>query len=136
MSYAVWEEGLVTKGLSICHGVSGNAWPWLLTAHTEALTQESERSGSALGLPENPDRLSKALTFMIHSTELPPIVQEPLLPYRTPDNPYSLFEGLAGAICAWADACIVIKTWLSGREDAGPVLGVPGLGGMGPAGVM
>ncbi|KAG9017683.1 hypothetical protein FRB90_000273 [Tulasnella sp. 427] len=136
VSYAVWEEGLVTKGLGLCHGVSGNAWPWLLTAHMEALTEESERSGSALGIPEDPDRLSKALTFLIHSTELPPIVQEPLLPYRTPDNPYSLFEGLAGAICAWADACLVIKTWLSGKEDAGPVLGVPGLGGMGPAGVI
>ncbi|KIO28489.1 hypothetical protein M407DRAFT_181163 [Tulasnella calospora MUT 4182] len=136
VSFAVWDEGLVTKGLGLCHGVTGNAWPWLLTAHMEALSQDSERSGSALGLPEAPDRLSKALTYLIHSTELPPIVQEPLLPYGTPDNPFSMFEGLAGAICAWADACLVIKTWLSGKEDAGPVLGLPGLGGMGPAGVM
>lgn len=29
--------------------------------------------------------------------------------YRRPDRPYSLFEGLAGAVCAWADACVVIK---------------------------
>lgn len=29
-SQRVWEEGLVTKGLGVCHGVSGNAWPWVL----------------------------------------------------------------------------------------------------------
>ena len=27
---ALWKEGLVLKGLGICHGVAGNAWPWLL----------------------------------------------------------------------------------------------------------
>lgn len=31
-SEAIWKEGLITKGLGVCHGVSGNAWPWLLQA--------------------------------------------------------------------------------------------------------
>ena len=26
----VWEEGLLRKGLGLCHGISGNAWPLLL----------------------------------------------------------------------------------------------------------
>lgn len=29
-SDAIWKEGLVIKGLGLCHGISGNAWPWLL----------------------------------------------------------------------------------------------------------
>lgn len=31
----LWEEGLVKKGLGVCHGVSGNAWPWLLLAEVD-----------------------------------------------------------------------------------------------------
>lgn len=69
-----------------------------------------------------------------------------------PDNPYSLFEGLAGTICAWADACVVIATRFRKlekleradltrksdieREDINE-LGVPGLGGVGlPRGLL
>ena len=26
----IWTEGLLTKGLGLCHGVTGNAWSWLL----------------------------------------------------------------------------------------------------------
>ncbi|KAK9426982.1 hypothetical protein V1505DRAFT_98860 [Lipomyces doorenjongii] len=26
----VWEEGLLSKGGSLCHGIAGNAWPLLL----------------------------------------------------------------------------------------------------------
>lgn len=72
---------------------------------------------------------------MVHATELPPVLKDPLLPYNTPDHPYSLFEGLAGAICAWADTCAVIKACLEKKETV-PVLGLPGLGGLGPAGII
>ena len=126
-SRVVWETGLVRKGLGLCHGVTGNAWPWLLLAH-------STRSAKTT--------LSRALTFLVHATELPPIVQDPLLPYGIPDHPYSMFEGLAGAVCAWADACVIIKTFLDGDDDGegdamiAPVLGLPGMGGFGPMGII
>lgn len=38
--------------------------------------------------------------------------------YRMPDRPYSLSEGLAGTICAWADACVVIQARLR-KMDVG-----------------
>jgi hypothetical protein len=47
--------------------------------------------------------------------------------YRRPDHPYSLFEGLAGAVCAWADACVVIRERLEGMGTSasiGPLRGV------------
>lgn len=30
LSDTVWKEGLLSKGISLCHGIAGNAWPWLL----------------------------------------------------------------------------------------------------------
>ncbi|KAG8906719.1 hypothetical protein FRB99_006317 [Tulasnella sp. 403] len=132
-SRAVWEEGLVTKGLGICHGVTGNAWSWLLSAYQEVIT--SSITGPDDFSPTLQTNLSRGLAYMVHATELPPILQNPLLPYRTPDRPYSLFEGLAGAVCAWAEACCVIEACLKG-EEVTPVLGFPGLGGVGPTGLL
>lgn len=67
--------------------------------------------------------------------------------YGTPDRPYSLFEGLAGAVCAWLDACVIVKAQLSQHQNSGDdgasgisesevnihkqLLGIPGLGGLG-----
>jgi len=119
---AVWERGLVQKGLGICHGVTGNAWTMLLLSFS-----------SPRGLASD-DLLSRALSFLLHATELPPLSQDPT-PYRTPDHPYSLFEGLAGAVCAWADACAVIESRLHSKWNP-LVLGMPGLGGIGSVPIM
>lgn len=105
---AVWERGLVTKGLGICHGITGNAWPLLLLGDDQ--------------------RISRALAMMVHAIDIPPMGSAP---YRTPDNPYSLFEGLAGAVCAWADACAVITARLDLAKGNSLALGMPGLGGGG-----
>ncbi|KAG8920348.1 hypothetical protein FRC02_000958, partial [Tulasnella sp. 418] len=85
--------------------------------------------------------ISRALAFLLHATQLPPLKASQPLPgtYRTPDHPYSLFEGLAGAVCGWADACCLIKALLEGgdlaAEDVG-MLGMPGMGGVGPTGLL
>lgn len=113
----VWREGLLKKGLGVCHGVSGNAYPLLLL---------STCSPSLSDL-----HLSRALAFLVHSTELPPLQRSHT--YHTPDNPDSLFEGLAGAVCAWVDACAVIEAKLD--ETSVGALGVPGMGGLGVKGV-
>jgi hypothetical protein len=33
-----------------------------------------------------------------------------------PDNRFSLFEGLSGSMCAWADACAVIQVRIRSIE--------------------
>ena len=33
-SKVVWKQGLLRKGLGVCHGLSGNAWGWLLLGRT------------------------------------------------------------------------------------------------------
>ncbi|KAG9000400.1 hypothetical protein FRB94_005454 [Tulasnella sp. JGI-2019a] len=127
---AVWEQGLVQKGLGICHGVTGNAGPiMLLSVGDNALSPSSSTSSDDL-------QLSRALAFLVHATELPPLSTQSRLPYRTPDHPFSLFEGLSGAVCAWADACTIIEARLSNGRQISPVLGLPGLGGVGLISIM
>ncbi|KAG8799113.1 hypothetical protein FRC17_007223 [Serendipita sp. 399] len=118
----VWKQGLLYKGLGICHGVTGNAWPWLLMA--------------SLPGNDNEDYLAKALAFVQHATELPPMPAPGDMdsPYRTPDRPYSLFEGLAGAVCCWAEACAMITSKLG--DATSPMLGMPGIGGVGITGIL
>ena len=70
------------------------------------------------------------LAFLLKSTELPPLVPGESSPFRTPDHPYSLFEGLAGAICAWLDACVIIRGYLNKETTSTTmVFGFPGFGG-------
>jgi hypothetical protein len=166
-----WEEGILSKGGSLCHGISGNAWPWLLLHdafeyHSKSIndarreyfqrTQESSQPDDNLGQKLTPDFfLSRALAFMLHAFETRPYNTAPGTSdrdYRTPDDPYSLFEGLAGNICAWAESCAVIqarlrKTMLSEEgvsvEDDSMFqqamrcrLGFPLIGGNGVCGVL
>ena len=80
----VWNRGLLKKGPGICHGVAGNAYVFLLLYR---LTSDK------LHLY----RAHKFAEFMM--TEK--FVKEA----RTPDCPYSLYEGLAGTVCFLADLC-------------------------------
>ncbi|KAK2760701.1 hypothetical protein FQN54_001936 [Arachnomyces sp. PD_36] len=158
----VWNEGLLSKGGGLCHGIAGNAWP-LLALHgcyfnsaLEAATlgDNGSQEGSPAPLSAD-DFLAKALAFLLHARETPPFKSDSgpsQQPYRMPDSPYSLFEGLAGTICAWAEACVVITTRFRKLEklERGELprrgdiekqdedeLGIPGLGGLGqPRGLL
>lgn len=64
--------------------------------------------------------LSRAIAFLLEARNTQPFhTDEPSTPqhYRMPDNPYSLFEGLAGTVCAWAEACVVITAKLQKMEN-------------------
>lgn len=134
-SQRIWEEGLLSKGGSLCHGVSGNAWAWLLLHEIfeyhgdqmndarEAYLQRSQistLSDSAVSQKLTGDFfLSRALAFMMHARETKPYNTSPTASdkdYRMPDEPYALFEGLAGNICAWADTCAVLQARLRKME--------------------
>ena len=87
----VWRQGLLHKGLGLCHGVAGNAYGFL-SLHTMFA-----ESGNA-------DRaefwLSRARGFAqwMHAdaARLETLVKQP-------DDPFSLYEGIAGTICFLAD---------------------------------
>ncbi|KAK1141214.1 hypothetical protein N8T08_009253 [Aspergillus melleus] len=109
-SERIWEEGLLSKGGGICHGIAGNAWPWLLLHDSfeyDIDTMEiakrnyAERTGMTDSKPMEHELtsdyfLSRALAFLLHSRETPPYMSSDI--YRLPDHPFSLTEGLAGTV--------------------------------------
>ncbi|XP_028410466.1 lanC-like protein 3 homolog [Dendronephthya gigantea] len=78
----VWEKGLLTKGPGICHGVAGNSYVFLLLYR---VTNDEKY-------------LHRAIQFAKFLTN-----EEFIQGARTPDAPYSLFEGLAGTVCYLVD---------------------------------
>jgi hypothetical protein len=166
----LWEEGLLSKGGSICHGIAGNAWPLLLLhdcfEYSGEKTETAKRNFPQRSqTPASPEAqltgdyfLSRALAFLLHARETRPYnttKKTSARYYRMPDSPYCLFEGLAGTVCAWTDACAAIEARLrkmeldeGGNGSAAALeqdgifqelihrqLGFPALGGHGVTGV-
>ncbi|XP_013776330.1 lanC-like protein 3 [Limulus polyphemus] len=77
----VWKKGLLRKGPGICHGVAGSGYVFLLLYR---LTADHKH-------------LHRAQQFANF------IFTEEFSKARTPDCPYSLYEGLAGTACFLAD---------------------------------
>lgn len=135
----IWQEGLLTKGGSLCHGLTGNAWSLLMLHDSFSFGSDSESSDYFL---------SRALSLLLLARESPPYSTalniRSSYDFRIPDRPYSLYEGLAGELCAWAEACVVIQRRLCGlglnevdREQYRlRQLGMPCLGGNGAKGLM
>lgn len=78
----IWLKGLLKKGPGICHGVGGNGYAFLLMYR----------------LTENEKYLKRSAAFA-HFLQHPQFKAEA----RTPDYPYSLYEGIAGTACFLAD---------------------------------
>jgi hypothetical protein len=78
----VWEKGLLKKGPGICHGVAGNAYVFLILYR---LTNDQKHLY----------RASRFADFLTNEK----FIQEA----RTPDRPFSLYEGIAGTVCFLID---------------------------------
>lgn len=99
-SAKVWEQGLLSKGCGVCHGIAGNALPWLLWS------EDDKDDGMKV---DSPDYVGKAIAFLEECKSTPPFFQGTEEKYRTPDHPYSLFEGLAGTVLVWSEAVRLIE---------------------------
>lgn len=78
----VWNKGLLRKGPGLCHGVAGNGYVFLLLYR----------------LTNDVKYLHRAMAFVQFLDK-----DEFKTQARTPDNPYSLYEGIAGTACYVAD---------------------------------
>lgn len=81
MADLIWNKGLLKKGAGLCHGVAGNGYIFLLMYR---LTNEDKY-------------LYRAIEFYRF------MGSEHFKEARTPDFPYSLYEGLAGVVCYLSD---------------------------------
>jgi hypothetical protein len=88
----VYKNGFLRKGVGICHGVAGNVFALLavsevLDPYCNASHQECPYLLRAMELAY----LATTYRSLTNSGEM-----------RTPDHPWSLYEGMAGMCCAWA----------------------------------
>jgi membrane transport protein XK len=74
----IWQRGLLKKGPGICHGIGGNGYCHLLMF-----------------------RLTNDLKYLYRAGKFADFLNtsEFKMGARTPDRPFSLFEGLAGTVC-------------------------------------
>lgn len=82
MGDLIWKYGLLRKGPGLCHGIAGNGYVHLLLyriTNDEKHVYRARKFGEFL---QNEN-------FIKHA--------------RTPDRPYSLFEGLSGTVCFLID---------------------------------
>jgi hypothetical protein len=115
----VWQRGLLRKGLGLCHGISGNGYSFL-SAFKASMQAKDYNKALAFGIfglqvclcADGPKRACvcwidmyrlrcKSTNCMITDGLFSFQVKQELM--LIPDRPMSLFEGLAGAICFWAD---------------------------------
>ena len=94
-----YRQGLLRKGVGLCHGVSGNVFALLAAA--DVLDDRDGNEERALHLAS----LATQWEVYTHSGKM-----------RLPDAPWSLYEGLAGMCCAW-------KAVLDRRRER---IGMPG----------
>ncbi|KAF5922624.1 hypothetical protein HPG69_017998 [Diceros bicornis minor] len=83
----IWQHGLLKKGYGLCHGTAGNAYAFLALFN---LTQDVKYLYRACKFAE------WCLDYGEHGC-------------RTPDTPFSLFEGMAGTIYFLADLLVPAK---------------------------
>uniref|UniRef100_A0A674IMU3 LanC like 2 n=2 Tax=Terrapene triunguis TaxID=2587831 RepID=A0A674IMU3_9SAUR len=83
-SDVIWQRGLLRKGYGICHGTAGNGYSFLSLYH---LTEDKKYLYRACKFAE------WCLEYGAHGC-------------RIPDRPYSLFEGMAGAIHFLSDILV------------------------------
>ncbi|KAL3307842.1 hypothetical protein Ciccas_013634, partial [Cichlidogyrus casuarinus] len=79
----IWERGLLQKGTGLCHGIAGNGYVFLVLYR---LTKEAQW-------------LHRASNF---AAQIKSLLDDGSI-LTTPDNPFSLFEGLAGTASFFAD---------------------------------
>lgn len=114
-SQKVWEQGLLYKGGGLCHGIAGNAWVFMLLSNVlKHGTDTEDKTNAAFA----DSFLSRGLALLLQARQTQPFSHNigHGLHYRMPDAPYSLFEGLAGTVAAWAEACVIISARLRGIE--------------------
>ncbi|CAG9466523.1 unnamed protein product [Pedinophyceae sp. YPF-701] len=98
-SEVVWQRGLLRKGCGLCHGIAGNAYAFL----------------AAFRATSDPTYLHRATAFASFMADSWRELAD------VPDRPFSLYEGLAGAVCLWFDMLRPLSANMPGFEaDASP----------------
>ena len=105
----VYTHGLLRKGGGRCHGVAGSVYALLAISDT----LDSDTSTYWLSRAVHLAHLATEYSVLERKGEM-----------RVPDDPYSLYEGVAGMCCAWAE--VLLRLGVKGRGTRKRKSGMPG----------
>ncbi|KAK7689419.1 hypothetical protein QCA50_007211 [Cerrena zonata] len=101
----VYTQGLLRKGVGICHGVAGSVYTLLSVSDAISLPKTNYESPGSESKTKTEGMMDKYLFQAIHlahiATTYESLTEKGEM--NVPDRPYSLYEGLAGMCCAWVD---------------------------------
>ncbi|OCH89154.1 hypothetical protein OBBRIDRAFT_794510 [Obba rivulosa] len=86
----VYERGFLRKGVGLCHGVGGNVYALLAVSDVLDRPKDGKK-----------DWLARATHFALLATSYRALQEKGEM--HISDSPYSLYEGVAGMCCAWAE---------------------------------
>ncbi|KAJ7139031.1 hypothetical protein C8R44DRAFT_693432 [Mycena epipterygia] len=101
----VYRHGLLSKGVGLCHGVAGSVFALLAVSDVLDRVRTKKIKGSKSNSTQLKDEDNYYLVRAVHLAQL--ATEHEGLTARgemgVPDHPWSLYEGLAGMCCAWAE---------------------------------
>lgn len=100
----VYSRGLLRKGVGLCHGVAGSVFALLAIA--DVLDKGSP--DEAYWLAGATDLAQLAIAYREYEAKGE---------MKEPDRPYSLYEGVAGMCCAWAEVLARLQRSESGERS-------------------
>ncbi|KAI0763935.1 hypothetical protein BD413DRAFT_483226 [Trametes elegans] len=115
----VYTRGLSRKGVGLCHGVGGSVY---------ALLAVSEALDHVPAHPHSADEMAKDAYWLVRAAHLADLATgyEALThkgEMAVPERPYSLYEGLAGMCCAWAEVLMRLPNWTGRGSIHGSIQG-------------
>ncbi|CAL1710767.1 unnamed protein product [Somion occarium] len=129
----VYTHGLLRKGVGLCHGVAGSVFA--LLAVSDALSSPISPGPTPSTQGQHAVVIDQYFFYAIHLSQLA-LSYETLTQrgdMRVPDRPYSLYEGLAGMCCAWAEVVKRLDRVLQGQAHRNTIMGsgMPGYDDLG-----
>jgi hypothetical protein len=100
----VYRHGLLRKGVGICHGVTGSVFALLAVSD---IVDHHSRSPIQPGQTSNKKYLLRAVHLAHLATSHETLTANGEM--STPDRPWSLYEGMAGMCCAWAEVLLRLE---------------------------
>ncbi|KAH9855565.1 hypothetical protein C2E23DRAFT_813811 [Lenzites betulinus] len=121
----VYERGLLRKGVGLCHGVGGSVYALLaLSDALDAPPAHPQTPGSHAYSTQEVQRAPQTHVWLLRAAHLADLATA----YQgwtqkgemgVPERPYSLYEGIAGMCCAWAEVLLRLQNGAGGGHHTG-----------------
>lgn len=126
----VYSRGILRKGVGLCHGVGGSVYALLAVSDVLDAPAHAKTTQELQHDEEKHRWLLRAVHLADLATAYQSLTSKGQM--SVPDRPYSLYEGIAGMCCAWAEVLMRLPNGNGNgngkREEERRRGGMPGFG--------